>query len=448
MAKQKKARRRESASAIVKAKAQSITVAEGVEDVLIKGDLTPLTAEQRLSYYNAVCKSLGLNPLTRPFGYIAFRATENSPAKLVLYALKDCTEQLRKIRRISCMNVTRSIEDGLCISEVDVVDGQGRRDHGTGVVPIHGMQGKDLANAIMKSETKGKRRATLSICGLGFLDESELDTVDDYGFVTPQGRIAFPDVPKTGSREAAQAVLAEKLAGYREGHPVEEKSSHIEPDKAKPATPLGILEVDWEQESSPKLFGDLGQVLEVLKKHVTLTTGDDGFYHILPKDVETIRQFCVTANYELIEHMPKTSSPVSAMSPGRPAKKEGETRTAQSPVTPSAGLIMRCRIQVIANKMTQGTPGKRAATPYLSVLCKMDDGDKWASVFDRDLFEHITKGKGKEAEFYYKSPSNEKYGPTITGIVHIGGKEFVDGKLPAIQVNREAGGQTLFGGDK
>ena len=31
----------------------------------------------------------------------------------------------------------------------------------------------------MKAETKSKRRVTLSICGLGFLDESEIDTIPD-----------------------------------------------------------------------------------------------------------------------------------------------------------------------------------------------------------------------------------------------------------------------------
>ena len=37
-----------------------------------------------------------------------------------------------------------------------------------------------LANAIMKAETKAKRRVTLSICGLGMLDETELETIKDY----------------------------------------------------------------------------------------------------------------------------------------------------------------------------------------------------------------------------------------------------------------------------
>jgi hypothetical protein len=76
----------------------------------------------------------------------------------------------------------------------------------------------------------------------------------------------------------------------------------------------------------------------------------------------------------------------------------------------------------------------------------MEDGDKWASVFDRDLFPHITKGKGKTAEFYYKESNDpKKYGPTILGIVKIGNQEFVDGKLPTISVHREPG-TNLFGG--
>jgi hypothetical protein len=41
-----------------------------VEDVLMRGDLSSLTQAQRLEYYNKVCASLGLNPLTRPFDFL------------------------------------------------------------------------------------------------------------------------------------------------------------------------------------------------------------------------------------------------------------------------------------------------------------------------------------------------------------------------------------------
>ena len=42
-----------------------------------------------------------------------------------------------------------------------------------GAVSIKGLQGENLANALMKAETKAKRRVTLSLAGLGWLDETE-----------------------------------------------------------------------------------------------------------------------------------------------------------------------------------------------------------------------------------------------------------------------------------
>src|SRR4029077_13307885 len=47
----------------------------------------------------------------------------------------------------------------------------------TGAVSIKGLGGQLLANAYMKAETKAKRRGTLSICGLGWMDETEADSI-------------------------------------------------------------------------------------------------------------------------------------------------------------------------------------------------------------------------------------------------------------------------------
>ncbi len=44
-------------------------------------------------------------------------------------------------------------------------------------MPIEGLKGEARANAIMKCVTKAKRRVTLSICGLGMLDETEVDSI-------------------------------------------------------------------------------------------------------------------------------------------------------------------------------------------------------------------------------------------------------------------------------
>jgi hypothetical protein len=53
----------------------------------------------------------------------------------------------------------------------------GRTDEATGAVSLAGLSGTNLANSLMRAETKAKRRVTLSICGLGWLDESEVDSV-------------------------------------------------------------------------------------------------------------------------------------------------------------------------------------------------------------------------------------------------------------------------------
>ena len=42
---------------------------------------------------------------------------------------------------------------------------------------IKGLAGDALVNAKLKAITKAKRRVTLSICGLGFLDETEIETI-------------------------------------------------------------------------------------------------------------------------------------------------------------------------------------------------------------------------------------------------------------------------------
>jgi hypothetical protein len=63
-------------------------------------------------------------------------------------------------------------------------DHYGRRDEDVGAVNVANLKGEALANALMKATTKAKRRATLSICGLSFLDESEIEAVKGAQRVT------------------------------------------------------------------------------------------------------------------------------------------------------------------------------------------------------------------------------------------------------------------------
>lgn len=142
-----------------------------IEKVLVAGDLSSLNADQRVAYYNKTCESLGLNPLTKPFDYITLKG------KLQLYARKDATEQLRKINGISITKLETKKEHDIYIVIAHALDKNGRVDASSGAVSLVGLKGDDLANAFMKAETKAKRRVTLSISGLGLLDESELETI-------------------------------------------------------------------------------------------------------------------------------------------------------------------------------------------------------------------------------------------------------------------------------
>lgn len=137
--------------------------------VVLEGDLSKLTPQEKVTHYNATCQSIGVNPLTRPLEYIRLNGKE------VLYARKDCTDQLRALRKVSVQIVDRVIGDGLVVVTARASTPDGRHDEEIGAVPLGNLQGEARANAIMKAMTKAKRRVTLSICGLGFLDETEID---------------------------------------------------------------------------------------------------------------------------------------------------------------------------------------------------------------------------------------------------------------------------------
>lgn len=166
-----------------------------VEKALLEGNLAQLQPVERLNYYKAVCESLQLNPLTKPFGYIAFKTGE-----LKLYALKDCTEQLRARDEISVTKIEKIEVEGCIAFCAYAISGKNKRtDSSIGAVNSKGLSGEALANAVMKAETKAKRRVTLSICGLGFLDESELHSIEGARVVSEDflPNVEAPKLPES-----------------------------------------------------------------------------------------------------------------------------------------------------------------------------------------------------------------------------------------------------------
>lgn len=179
--------------------ATQTSVGDIVEAVVLKGDLGKLTPEERVRYYSQVCQSIGVNPLTRPLEFITLSG------KVTLYAKRDCADQLRKINGISITIVSAKDDDGMFIVHARAVDKNGKEDEDYGVVALPDtMKGEARANAILKAITKAKRRVTLSICGLGFLDETE---VEDVRAAT----IRRPQVPASNPMLAAPSEYTDQV---------------------------------------------------------------------------------------------------------------------------------------------------------------------------------------------------------------------------------------------
>lgn len=172
-------------------------------EVLAKGDLTNLSSDEIARYEIAVCQSMGLNPLTKPFDVITLPGNKKAgtPDRKVMYANRNATDQLTGIHKITRQVVSREVVDGVYIVTARASTPDGRFDESIGAVPLLKEGGRwkqrddgqgsffepdgtftplppdQRANKMMHAETKAKRRAVLSLVGLSFLDESELDTI-------------------------------------------------------------------------------------------------------------------------------------------------------------------------------------------------------------------------------------------------------------------------------
>ena len=189
------------------------TAAKVVESLVLRGDLSGLGPRERANHYIAVCHGLGLNPASKPLDYLKLNGKE------ILYPNKGATDQLAAIHK-----VTREIIDGpkvmdlagtklvyaLCRASLP----GGRFETSVATVPL-----VDPVNVLMKVETKAKRRATLSILGLGMLDEMELETIPASA-QGPGGGVDLSDarLPTTTAQEPPQ-----RSANPMEGRGIEDQ---------------------------------------------------------------------------------------------------------------------------------------------------------------------------------------------------------------------------------
>lgn len=142
-----------------------------VEALIINGDLSKLKQEDKITYYKQFCERLGLDPFTQPFKILKLNGKE------VLYCDRSGTQQLNKLHKVSHVIKTRETVNECYVVTANASTPEGRQTESLGAVSIAGLKGDNLCNAMMKAETKAKRRATLDLLGLGLLDETETETI-------------------------------------------------------------------------------------------------------------------------------------------------------------------------------------------------------------------------------------------------------------------------------
>jgi hypothetical protein len=134
---------------------------------------------------------MGLDPFTKPFDILRLNGKE------VLYCTRSGTQQLNKLHKVSHLITSRdtNAEAGVYIVTSKASLPDGRCTESIGAVNIAGLKGEMYANAIMKAETKAKRRATLDLLGLGVLDESEAESIPNASTVALQTMVeALPQM--------------------------------------------------------------------------------------------------------------------------------------------------------------------------------------------------------------------------------------------------------------
>jgi hypothetical protein len=142
--------------------------------------------------------------------------------------------------------VSREFAEGVYIVIANAKNNKGREDESIGAVAIEGLRGEAKANAIMKAETKAKRRVTLSICGLGMMDEEEFDP--EFEAMKPADSEIIPggdanEVETFKKREAEYELRDRKRLEEQGIDPAMNES--IQPKTAKTAAVPEPVRADW-----------------------------------------------------------------------------------------------------------------------------------------------------------------------------------------------------------
>ena len=188
---------------------QDVVLDTKIQEVLARdsGRCDGLSDEQKAEYVNYLCSKVGIDPTFRPIDIIA---TKNG---LKPYLNKGAGEIIRDTRKISIDDMQIKEVNNMWVATCRVKSLDGRIDTDVGVCPKTGTQKSPMApnDSLMKAVTKAKRRATLSMCGLGAIIEETHPT--EYNGEPEQqecrSQILLEDEPSTKNYFAA--VIKSKI---------------------------------------------------------------------------------------------------------------------------------------------------------------------------------------------------------------------------------------------
>ncbi len=175
-------------------------------------DTRGMSQGEREAALAGLAKALGLNPLTNPVRFIALQGGE------ALYVTRQGTDQIAARLRIN--------RETIVGPEVRDIGGQklvfcqvrarepgpdGRSDVATATIPL-----REPHNDLMKCETKAKRRATLSLVGLGLLTEDDAEGALASEGAAPRGTPA--DLTDAWLSDLAKVGRVRDLRGVYSAH--------------------------------------------------------------------------------------------------------------------------------------------------------------------------------------------------------------------------------------
>ena len=134
-------------------------------------DTRSLKPADRRDVLVGLARKLGLNPMSNAVMFLLTNGRET------LYVTKQGTDQIAaaaKLRRETIKGPEVQVIEGrkVVFCQVRATHPDGRSEVSTATLAL-----QDVVNDLMKCETKAKRRATLSVCGLGLLAEDEIETI-------------------------------------------------------------------------------------------------------------------------------------------------------------------------------------------------------------------------------------------------------------------------------